>query len=196
MNSKLVKYISWGAFSVVLTILTFAGTKAWVISGEDIDDKLVAREAMAEKLATSDEMTQALTKTDFDSTRVAPLFEQAVRNRRAGHAFNNIAVPLSMTLTILVAIAAIGLAIFKLVQAPQKLIRFAIPAVSIIIILLIARGMASSDTAGIKTNQPLSEDELKGVVKNVGMLVNMTYILLIISVVSLGGAYAYNKVRK
>lgn len=203
MNQKIIKYISVGVFALVLLILFIGMVKAWVISGLDIDDKIVAGEALKEKLITADQLSQALEKTNFDSARTAPLFEPMVRDRRAGHAFNNIAVPLSVALTVLVGLIAVGLAAFKLAQNKERLIRFAIPVVALIVIVLIARATAGTDIAGVKIDPNLRGEakdafisNMQADMKTVGTVVNTTLILLFASLAALVGAFTYNKVRK
>lgn len=169
---KIKKYIRYSIGGLVAVVLGIAIISTVVASKQDIPDDQVEEMALEMKLVSMDE-------AEYPS--IAEM-EERIQQYKAGEAFTNISVKLSIFLVILIIAVTIGLSTFKLAKNKQKLVRFAIPAGGLILVFIISRIFASSSPEGINTTVAVTESQLI----NVSTLINATLILLVISFSALG----------
>lgn len=178
-TKKYIRFIVGGLVALTLgigIILTLSASK------QDIPDDQVEDMALELKLVSMDE-------AEYPSI---PEMEERIQSYKAGEAFTNISVRLSIFLVVGIILITVGLSLFKLVQNKQKLIRFVIPAGGLIVVFIISRIFASTSTVGIHTAVPVNEDQLL----NVSTLINATLILLVISFSALGTYRLKNMITK
>ncbi len=104
----------------------------------------------------------------------------------------SVAVPLTIGIALLLAGATLTLSVLKLIQTPDKLIKFLIPFAVMCLFILITYFTASDDMDQINTKVPYTETELK----IAGAIMNSTFILIILGIVSFVGLRIYKVIKR